>query len=154
MKVACVGHRSAPKRILEIVEQLWINLVNSNHELISGNASWIDQSFVNWANTINPTKVHLYLPYSQYNHSNIKKWNNIYISNDQQIQESLKILRQVLPKGYILNSRNIDMHIRNVLLIQNSDIVYVYWDGRQYGWTYIDILIAKYLKKNIIYLKE
>lgn len=75
--VACIGSRETPPAILKLMERMGAELVRRGFIIRSGNAKGADQAFARGANTVDPSKVELFLPNQGYEQQAIHPNNRI-----------------------------------------------------------------------------
>lgn len=76
-RIACIGSRELAGEWLNVCEKLGAWIVRCGHELHSGNAQGADQAFARGGNKVDPTKVHLHLPWLSYERDAIVLGNHV-----------------------------------------------------------------------------
>ena len=64
--IACIGSRATPAPILSWMEETAAKLVSAGYAITSGNAPGADQAWARGANTVDPTRVTLFLPWANF----------------------------------------------------------------------------------------
>lgn len=79
MRVACIGSRDLTPEQTDICERLGQWLVSHGHIISTGNAEGADQAFARGGNSVDPTKVHLWLPWYRYERQAIVPGNQVVL---------------------------------------------------------------------------
>jgi hypothetical protein len=75
--IACVGSRLTPAPILTWMEETAAKLVSAGYGIVSGNAPGADQAWARGANTVDPARVILFLPWANFEAQAIHPKNKI-----------------------------------------------------------------------------
>ena len=119
-KIACIGSRSLNQEQMQICDKLGQFIVRSGHELHTGGAVGADQSFAMGGNLVDPTKVHIHLPWKTYEQESICPGNIIHVVDDLPMGEKLDFIRQARaahPAWERLSQGAQKLMIRNVMII-------------------------------------
>jgi hypothetical protein len=76
-RIACIGSRTLTGYQLNICEKIGTWLALQGYTISTGNAEGADQAFAAGANRVDPTRVHLCLPWLSYEAEKIVTGNNI-----------------------------------------------------------------------------
>lgn len=139
-RIAGIGTRDLADAQIDIVEKLGEWIVRCGHELHSGNAQGSDQAFARGGNRVDPTKVHLHLPWLSYERQAIVLGNHVDIlaSLDWRIQSRyLDFAAQHHPAwervskgGRMLHARNGRIIYPDLLLNRPVDLVIAWPSGK------------------------
>lgn len=67
MRVACIGTRNIDENTRLWLMEIGRNIITHGHSVLSGNAVGSDQAYADGAKEIDPSKITLFLPWSNYN---------------------------------------------------------------------------------------
>jgi len=84
-KIACAGWRGTSREVLQLCEEVGAYIVAKGFILTHGNAAGPDQAFARGANRVDPTLVHVYLPWPDYNTKSLHPDNHLicHFDDDQ-----------------------------------------------------------------------
>jgi hypothetical protein len=138
---AGIGSRKTPDKVLKDMERLAKKLAFKGYTLRSGNCRGADHAFQKGANTIDSDQVELYLPFPDYEESNVKEGNKLFLPNEH----AYAYLRTNL-----WCSKNSYFHARNVQIVLGEKLnnpvdFLVCWtpEGRKIGGTRTGIIVAE-----------
>jgi hypothetical protein len=142
--VACIG-----SRILDIEEQKLCfrigQFLSQGYIIKTGNAKGADQAYARGVNSIDPSKVRLYLPWKDYNIGNVVEGNVIACLKPKikwySVVKDLHLTYDTLSYGAKT------LHARNVGIVEDVDFVVAFPNKTNGGGTVMGIRIA--LKNNI-----
>ncbi len=141
-KIACIGARETPQSILDNMKDIGFILAARGYTVASGNAKGADEYFAKGANEIDPTKVSLYLPWSNLNEHLQVKGNKIEVWWDKQELDS--ILETVHKSWSKVKDYVKQLHRRNYGIVKDALCVICYTiDGTDRGGTGIGIRLAQ-----------
>ncbi len=142
--IACIGSRETPPDVLKWMEKTGAAIVKAGYHVVSGNAVGADQAWVRGANSVDPTKVRLCLPWLSYETAAIHPQNAVTIL-DEETPRSRRYFdraeavhdawRQMTPGGQRL-------HARNAMIVEGALAVFGYNSG---GGTHSAFKIAELL---------
>lgn len=122
--LACIGSRSLSPEQIDVCEKLGTWIVQSGHHLQSGNAVGADQSFARGGNSVDPSSVHLHLPWSQYEKRAVVEGNQVR-SVDDLDSSTLRFHTEYAAKSHPVWDRLSDpvrkLMIRNVMILKHCD---------------------------------
>jgi len=140
MNIACIGSREISKETEFLMYRIGKYIVQKKSNILSGNADGSDCSYAKGGNSIDPTAVHLYLPWRSYNQE--KKYEvkgNLIIVKDD--PEWTEIAAEHHPAWAKLTQGTQKMMIRNAGIVTNSQKVIAYLNhkkqsggGTGHGW--------------------
>lgn len=78
-RIACIGHRNAPASLVPWMEHAGAEIVKAGHVIVSGNAIGSDQAWARGGNSVDSTKVELWLPWAGYNRRAIVEGNIVHV---------------------------------------------------------------------------
>lgn len=116
VRIACIGSRELAGEWLNVCEKLGAWIVRVGHELHSGNAQGADQAFARGGNKVDPTKVHLHLPWLSYERDAIVLGNHVDVlaSMDDKEQQTYKNYAKAHhPAWFRLSNGGMLLHARN-----------------------------------------
>lgn len=115
MRIACIGSRALNEGDLHTCFQLGEFIANQGGEIHSGNAEGADQAFANGANTVDPERVHLHLPWASFNHSAVVAGNVAHLPVEGSGFEMTAA--KYHPRWKYLKQGARKLHIRNVSIV-------------------------------------
>jgi hypothetical protein len=116
-KIAAIGTRELPAYQVPLLESAGMYYVQQGYEIHTGNAKGSDQAFAQGANCVDPSKVHLYLPWTGYEQRAILDGNILHFAHEASI-ELVRLAERCHP-----NWRRLPQEIR-VLMVRNTMIVF------------------------------
>jgi hypothetical protein len=119
-RVAGIGSREISQKEQELLFKLGAYIAKRNWTLSSGNANGSDEWFARGANTINPKRVMLYLPWDTYNKELIHSENRC--SSDV-CSAWVPVAEKCHPNWAALKSSVRSLMIRNVGIVSRANIV-------------------------------
>lgn len=129
-KVACIGSRVAPPRVLESMVELGRLLIENGYQVASGNAEGSDQAYAQGANQIDPTKLTLYLPWPKFNKDAVQEGNKVVLSHHPDWEG----VATANHKAYsYLSYGTKKLLCRNVGIVENSLFVIAYLNPNKKG---------------------
>lgn len=66
MRIACIGSRGLSREQLALCQEIGRWLVPRGHELVTGEAIGADQAFAQGGASVDPSKVHIWVPWHSY----------------------------------------------------------------------------------------
>lgn len=153
IKVACIGSRQAPYDAIQIMENIGKTVVSSGFYVASGNAVGSDQAYARGANTVDPSKVLLYLPWLTYEKQSIHPQNMVIT---EPIDEWEELAAKHHPRYWQLSQGAQKMMKRNVGIILSSATVFAYMNPNKShgGGTSHSVRIAEYLGIPVVRLDK
>ena len=136
-KIACVGVRALPPSEESLLEEIGAWLVRKGFIVATGNATGSDQAFARGANREDPRRVHLYLPYPDFNASAIHPDNHLICHFDEDtfpggsfevplvcdFERWTQIAIDNHPRPELLNDLTRAFMIRNVGIVEGANQV-------------------------------
>lgn len=152
MKIACIGSRQTPEKILSVMESIGSYIAKSGQYVATGNAQGADQAFARGANSVDPSKVYLYLPWNTYEKDSIIYGNSVFVSYSD---EHIRLAEQAHPVWNRLTQGAKKMMIRNAAIVSGSKLVLAWTDvSKSTGGTKHGIKIAELLGIKAISVTE
>ena len=141
-KVATIGSRSTPINILVLMEKIGAYLASSGYIVASGNCTGADQAFARGANTVDPTCVDLYLPWSTYERNAIVKGNQVKVVNEALDYNWFTEAEKFHPNWDNLKDSVRKLMARNIGIVENSCQVICWMDPKNTGGTGMGVRAA------------
>lgn len=150
MVFACIGSRETPDDVLFRLKALGKAFVWAGHLIVSGNCAGPDQAFARGGNSVDETKVSLFVPWCGYEAQAIHPANMVFVLDFMdvaRVQAAAEIGQALHPAWHRLSLAARRMHTRNVLLVQEADRVYGYLNHEKLGkgGTGMGFRVAKHL---------
>ena len=115
-RIACIGSRELAGEWLNVCEKLGEWIVRCGHVVESGNAQGADQAFARGGNRVDPTKVHLHLPWLSYERSALVLGNHVDVlasMGDKEQQTYKNYAKAHHPAWFRLSNGGQLLHARN-----------------------------------------
>ncbi len=134
--IACVGSRETPADVLAWMERFGAEIVHRGGHILTGNAPGADQAWARGGNSVDPTKVHLRLPWVDFERQ------AIHPDNDVTVLEHLGIdawrhcaaLASAQHKRWLQLSQGAQKLVaRNVLIIEPATLAIGYLNAGKVG---------------------
>ena len=145
MRIAVIGSRDIPDNVRELMVTVGTNLVGDGHWLTSGNADGSDAAWAEGGNSVDPTKVIIYLPWATYNSDYLVEGNRVLKAPKP---EWFDKAAQFHPNWHNLKQGARRLMARNYGIVHKADAVLAYLNhnkqgggGTGHGWR-----IAEHLK--------
>jgi predicted Rossmann-fold nucleotide-binding protein len=144
LHIACIGSRSTPPVILDWMRRAGALLVRAGHHIVSGNAPGADQAWAAGANTVDPAKVTLCLPWEGFEHQAVHARNGVATlgslkTADRHYYETAAATH---PAWSQMTPGAQRLHARNAMIVDRADIVLGWTDGRT-GGTKVTFALAQ-----------
>lgn len=120
MRIAGIGSRELSGEQLAVCYTLGQWSTKCGHRVISGNAEGADYAFASGANTVDPTKVSLMLPWMRFNAGQVQPGNVVVAVEDLDPTEYhfyLRIAREHHPRFDRLTQGAQKLHLRNGMIL-------------------------------------
>ena len=148
---AGIGSRQTPPHILKKMTLYGAEMASKGFYLRSGNAQGADQAFALGANSVDPGKVLLYLPWKRYEEQAIVEGNHYFFNPHNQFEDAaIKLVKELHPAPEKLSQGALKLHSRNVAILLGNRLdrpveLVVYWSpkGEAIGGTGMGLRIAK-----------
>lgn len=143
---AGIGSRGTPPGILSVMELLGSVLCDIGWTLRSGNCQGADQAFQRGANSIDPNKVHLFLPWRKYERGAVVSGN---VLAAKLTEEDFEIAGKFHPAWHMCNDNVKRLHARNTQIILGEDrntpveFVICWTPNEEHGGTSQGIRVAR-----------
>lgn len=113
--IACVGSRETPFVVLKWIEETGAALARAGYTIRSGNAPGADQAWARGANSVDPTKVELCLPWEGFEARAIVSGNIVrrIRSTDHKYYDAVK---ETHPAFGHLSAAALNLHARNAMI--------------------------------------
>ncbi len=115
MRIAGIGSRGLDEGQLDVCYRLGIFIATCGGEIHSGNADGADQAFARGGNTVDPTLVHLHLPWPNFNREAIVRGNHIHLPQEQ--SGYAETAAKYHPTWKYLTQGARKLHTRNVSIV-------------------------------------
>ena len=143
-RIAGIGSRDLSHEWLSDCHKLGEWIVKCGHQVISGNATGADFAFASGGNAVDPSKVHLMLPWGSFNQGQVAPTNVITSEADLDQTERgfyLGLARKYHPRFDYLSQGAQKLHLRNGLIVYPPagnnpspvDLVLAYPSQRPFG---------------------
>ena len=145
-KIAGIGSRKTPKAILEWMKLMGAEIVKNGFWLASGNASGADQAWATGANTVNPRRVHICLPWDEFERDQIWDANRltVYTELPRQTKRQISSLIKALhPAGDRLSDVHLALLGRNALIVHQASAVIGWMNPERPGGTGMAYILAR-----------
>ena len=119
-RIAGIGSRDLSHEWLSDCHKLGEWIVKCGHQVISGNATGADFAFASGGNAVDPSKVHLMLPWGSFNQGQIAPMNVITSEADLDQTERgfyLGLARKYHPRFDYLSQGAAKLHLRNGMIL-------------------------------------
>ena len=116
--VSCIGTRNPTREMSERCFKLGAWIVTCGGIVSSGNAEGIDFAFAAGGNSVDPTKVHLHLPWKGFNDFQIRRENRMILPPYPQWMVDLTV--KLHPRGPYLKRGPLALHTRNVAIVHRT----------------------------------
>lgn len=120
--VACIGSQETPQLVLDWMIETAAKLLRAGYEIRSGNAPGADQAWAAGANTIDPTKVTLCLPWESFEVVAVHPNNVVRIINSKH-QRYFDAVRDTHPNFGRLSAASLLLHARNAMIVDGAHCV-------------------------------
>ena len=161
MRYACIGSRALSDDEIQRCHDLGRHLVQCGHEVHTGNAPGADQAFAAGGSSVDPSLVHLHLPWSTFEAQHIIEGNVVHNLNDMH-PDGLALYEQIAADHHPAWSR-LSQGVRK-LMMRNSSIllpppetravdVCIAFPGVPLGGTGQGMRIAEYLHIRLINMR-
>lgn len=124
--IGCIGTRTPTKEQRAVCVKLGMWIAVNKHQLRSGNAEGCDQAYAEGANHIDPTAVHLCLPWPNYERQAVVAGNHVHLLEDLD-PTHLQALREEAARTHKrwsnLTQGTQKLHTRNGLIIESCDLI-------------------------------
>jgi hypothetical protein len=145
ISVACIGSRDAPAEAIIRMEELGKHIASKGFIVRTGNAVGADQAFARGANTVDPSKVYLYLPWRSYEKNAIVEKNIVTGYNlenaPHRLERYTKLASENHPAWEYLSPAVRKFMLRNAAIVWNADLVLAHLNhsrqgggGTGHGW--------------------
>ena len=122
--IACIGSRATPAPILSWMEETAAKLVFAGHTIASGNAPGADQAWARGANTVDPTRVALFLPWDSFERQAVHPRNRVCIFSSSSHQRFVQL---AMPRGPLRDTPGqIALLARNAMIVDGVHCVLGY----------------------------
>ena len=115
---AGIGSRKTPGEILSLMQELGQAFARQGWALRTGNCQGADQAFQAGANSVNPSLVELFLPWSSYEATHIRPGNAVYTPGSR----AYAIAARHHPAWHRCGQAGKAMHARNVEIILGAGL--------------------------------
>ena len=150
-RIACIGSRETPRAVLLWMESAGAEIVRAGHTIVSGNAPGADQAWARGGNSVDPTKIELWLPWGGFEVDAIHVQNTVrcVIAPNEDTVGAFRVCAQLHPRWSTLRPTAQQLLARNVLLIRDCTRVLGYLEAfrryhRQGGGTSFAFKIARH----------
>lgn len=134
--IACVGSRETPPDVLAWMETTAAELVRHGCAIVSGNAEGADQAWARGANSVDPNRVLLCLPWIGYQQQAVVE-GNIAVALDNlgrdQYNGYMDIAARLHPSWGYLNGAAHRLHARNIAIVECASAVIGYLNPLKKG---------------------
>lgn len=149
--IACIGSRETPADVLAWMEETGAALVNAGYGIISGNAPGADQAWARGANSVDPSKVALRLPWMGFEPGTLHMKNCVLSVSDlgaDVLKRCQEIAKTQHKRWSVLGPPVQRLLARNVLIVEPATLVvgYVSPSKAGGGGTGHAFRVAKFLK--------
>lgn len=117
---ACIGSRTLHTEQIRACEDLGEVIVRGGGRLHSGNAAGADQAFARGGNRVDPSLVHLHLPWRSFNFTAVHPGNNLHVLEDMDPEALAFYERLALrchPRWQYLKQGAKKLHTRNSSIV-------------------------------------
>jgi hypothetical protein len=122
--IACVGSRATPAPIISWMEETAAKLVTAGHTINSGNAPGADQAWARGANTVDPSRVVLFLPWDSFERQAIHPKNRICTFRPMYHQQYVQL---AIPNASLRGTpEQIALLARDAMIVDNVHCVLGY----------------------------
>jgi len=129
-----------PAGIQHALEDIAAGLVEEGYIIATGNADGSDAAFARGGNRVDPTRVHLFLPWPEYNKHLIHPSNVVSVLSPSDLEEFRPVVERIHPYPERLKESHIRLHARNILILRNARACLCYQakrsGGTQFGIDY------------------
>ncbi len=123
-KIACIGSRDTTPEKIQLMEQIGRYIASTGAAVASGNAQGSDQAFARGANSIDPTHVFLYLPWSSYEaHAIVDGNRRVGIISEEAKKLTMEVAAKYHPAWEHLSDAVKTLMQRNAAIVLKSKAV-------------------------------
>ena len=129
--IAAIGTREKSDWRTEVCQKLGRWVVQCGHTLHSGNAEGSDQDYARGANSVDPSRVHLHLPWGSFNRGAVQPGNYVHIDGGARLYQ--EIASEFHAKWDSLSQGAKRLHTRNVGIVQPCQLVLAWPSDKPWG---------------------
>lgn len=136
MRVACIGSRDLNEQELSYCFEIGRLIVLHGFELHSGNAPGADQAYAAGGNDVDPTRVHIHLPWRSFQRQAIVEGNHVYEYPFGSMRFYVDIAAECHPRWQYLRDYAKKLHTRNASILvpnQKNVDVCLAWPSKRPG---------------------
>jgi len=115
------------------MEEIGAEIVRRGHILVSGNADGADQAWARGGNSVDPSKVRLYLPWNGYNWEAIHEENDVIIGPDVATAADWADAERFHPNWIRLSRSVKNLMVRNIQIVRGSALNLCYLNHARMG---------------------